>query len=207
MGATLFEDDILFVQRLLKVQGLYRGKLDGAWGPKTDAAQLEFETQTATIAAALGTFDARSEANIRTLMLKAQQSARACLNALANEALGKGIVVRMISGTRTYAEQNALYRQGRFGNSGPIVTKSRGGQSNHNFGIAWDLGIFDHGKYLGDSPLYEAAGPIVLAATMGVEWGGNWSGFVDRPHYQMATNLKTSEVRSRFEKGETFLPP
>lgn len=206
MSATLFADDTLFLQRLLKAQGLYAGKLDGKWGPKTDAAHEEFAAQTAAIAAAMGTFDARSESNIRTLALKAQQGARSCLAALADEKLGANIVVRILSGTRTYAEQNALFRQGRFGNPGPIVTNSRGGQSNHNFAIAWDLGIFDKGKYLGNSPLYEEAGPIVLAATLGVEWGGNWITFVDRPHYQMVTNLPTSEVRARFEAGTPYLP-
>jgi peptidoglycan L-alanyl-D-glutamate endopeptidase CwlK len=206
MSTTLFQGDILFLQRLLKTQGLYLGRLDGKWGPKTDAANEEFAAQTAAIAAAMGTFDARSESNIRTLALKAQQGARGCLAALADEALGPNIVVRVLSGTRTYEEQNALFRQGRFGNPGPIITKSRGGQSNHNFGIAWDLGIFDKGKYLGDSPLYETAGPIVLAATFGVEWGGNWTTFVDRPHYQMVTNLETAEVRARFEAGKPYLP-
>ncbi|MEO8506247.1 MAG: hypothetical protein ABI593_01300 [Betaproteobacteria bacterium] len=38
--------------------------------------------------------------------------------------------------------QDAPYRQGRLGNPGPRVTNARDGQSNHNFGIAWDIGIF-----------------------------------------------------------------
>jgi peptidoglycan L-alanyl-D-glutamate endopeptidase CwlK len=40
-----------------------------------------------------------------------------------------GIEARIISGTRTYTEQNTLFRQGRFGNPGPKVTKARGGQA------------------------------------------------------------------------------
>ena len=206
MSAQLFADDILFFQRLLKAQGLYAGDLDGIWGPQTEAAQTAFETQSAEIAAALGTFDTRSEKNIGTLLLKAQRAARTALKALGNDALGAGITVRLISGTRTYAEQNELYKKGRFGNPGPVVTKARGGQSNHNFGIAWDIGIFDHGSYLPDSPLYNAAGPIVLAATLGVEWGGNWTSIVDEPHYQLATGLKISEVRQRFEAGDPYVP-
>jgi len=204
MSAQLFADDILFFQRLLKAQGLYDGDLDGVWGPQTEAAQTAFETQSAEIAAALGTFDTRSEKNIQTLQLKTQRAARSALTALGNGALGAGVTVRIISGTRTYAEQNALYKQGRFGNPGPVVTKARGGQSNHNFGIAWDIGIFDNGTYLTDSPLYKKAGPLVLAATMGVEWGGNWTTIVDEPHYQLATGLKISEVQTRFEAGDAF---
>jgi len=206
MSAQLFADDILFLQRLLKAQGLYAGDLDGVWGPKTEAGQNAFETQSAEIAAALGTFDLRSEKNIATLLLKTQRAARTAMKALGNGALGAGVTVRILSGTRTYAEQNALYKQGRFGNPGPVVTKARGGQSNHNFGIAWDIGIFDQGAYLPESPLYKQAGPVVLAATLGVEWGGNWVTIVDQPHYQLVTGMKISEVQTRFEAGEPFVP-
>ena len=37
-----------------------------------------------------------------------------------------------------------------------------------------------------------------------IEWGGNWSGFVDRPHYQLGTGLKITDVRSRFEEGKPY---
>jgi len=32
--------------------------------------------------------------------------------------------------------------------------QSRGGQTNHNFGLAWDVGIFQSGQYMDDSPVY-----------------------------------------------------
>jgi peptidoglycan L-alanyl-D-glutamate endopeptidase CwlK len=205
MTAHLFADDILFYQRLLKAQGFYQGGLDGKWGPATDAAQAEMETQAAALVASHGSFDTRSESNIRTLLVAAQAAARNCLTALGNDALGSGVTARILSGTRTYAEQNALYSQGRDGHPGKVVTKAKGGESNHNFGIAWDIGLFDKGKYLEDSPLYAKAGPIVLAAATGVEWGGNWKSIVDQPHYQLVTNLSISEVRTRFEAGEAYV--
>ena len=201
MSALLSAEDILFLQRLLKSQGLYDGDLDGTWGPKTEAAHTAFETKSAEVAAAIGTFDTRSEKNIVTLMLKAQQGARATLKALNGGALGDGVTVKLLSGTRTYAEQNALYAQGRT-KPGNKVTNAKGGQSNHNFGIAWDIGIFKGGAYLGESPLYAKAGPIVLAATLGVEWGGNWTTIVDQPHYQLATEKSIAQVRALFEAGE-----
>jgi peptidoglycan L-alanyl-D-glutamate endopeptidase CwlK len=83
------------------------------------------------------------------------------------------------------------------------VTKARGGQSWHNFGLAWDIGIFDGGRYLGDSPLYVQAAQIGRDGSL--EWGGDWTGFVDRPHYQQLPGaLRLAEVRSRFEAGQTF---
>jgi peptidoglycan L-alanyl-D-glutamate endopeptidase CwlK len=202
MSDRLFEDDVTFLQRLLKSSGLYTDVIDGIWGENTDEAVQAFEARSAQIAASLGTFDARTERRIQTLHLRAQEAARAFMNAV----LAADINVRIISGTRTYAEQNALYRKGRFGNPGPRVTNARGGQSNHNFGIAWDIGIFQNGVYLGESPEYNRAAQAGLAAgIIGLEWGGNWTGFVDRPHYQLATGLSLAEVRRRFERGEPYI--
>ena len=121
-------------------------------------------------------------------------------------ALGANVTVMIISGMRTYAEQDVLFRKGRFGNPPPRVTNARGGQSNHNFGMAWDIGVFRAGAYLPDSPLYDTAAQVGLAAgIIGLEWGSNWTGFTDRPHYQMATGLTITQVRDRFERGQSYL--
>jgi peptidoglycan L-alanyl-D-glutamate endopeptidase CwlK len=200
MTVTLSRADILFQQRLLKSQGIYTGKLDGQWGPKTDAAMTDADARADQLAAQLGTFDSRSERNLRTLHLEAQRAARVFLAAFAHEAY----VVRILSGTRTYAEQDALFEQGR-SLPGKIVTRARGGESNHNFGIAWDIGIFIDGKYATGSAPYKTAAPIALAATVGVEWGGNWETFPDQPHYQLRTGLELKEVRKLFEKGERYV--
>jgi peptidoglycan LD-endopeptidase CwlK len=200
MSNRLFEDDVTFLQRLLKSAGLYTDTIDGIWGENTDTAVTTFETRSAQIAGALGVFDPRTESNIHTLHLQAQEAARAFMNAVR----AAGLNARIISGTRTYAEQNVLYRKGRFGNPPPRVTNARGGQSNHNFGIAWDIGIFtENGAYLPESPLYNQAAQVGLAA--GLEWGGNWTSFTDRPHYQLATGLSISQVRQRFESGQPYI--
>lgn len=197
MSARIFPDDILFFQRLLRSDGLYLANLDGIWGPLTEAAVVEFERLADAIAAAVGTFDARSENNVRTLAVRAQRPAREFLQRVR----AAGIGARIISGTRTYAMQDALYRQGRFGNPGPRVTNARGGQSNHNFGIAWDIGIFTAGGgYVTDGPPYDAA--AAAGAAPELEWGGNWSSFVDKPHWQLATGLTLATLRARFESGD-----
>ena len=203
MSSPLFPDDILFLQRLLTSAGFYSANLDGIWGPKTDAAMTAFDERFAQIATALGTFHSRTETSLRTLHPKAQELARVSLKTIRDA----GINARIISGTRTYAEQNKLFAQGRFGNPPPIVTNARGGQSNHNFGIAWDIGIFtDAGKYLEDSPLYKKAGQIAMAAGISkLEWGGNWTTFQDRPHYQHFTGLAIGQVRQKFESGVPFV--
>jgi peptidoglycan L-alanyl-D-glutamate endopeptidase CwlK len=122
--------------------------------------------------------DERSAHNIATL----QPEVRPFAIALVQRAAARGIVIKVISGTRSYAEQDALYAQGRTA-PGEIVTNARGGQSNHNFGIAFDVGVFDGLRYLGHSPLYKAVGAIGL--DLGLEWGGKWTSFIDEPHFQL----------------------
>jgi peptidoglycan L-alanyl-D-glutamate endopeptidase CwlK len=63
------------------------------------------------------------------------------------------------------------------------VTDARGGYSNHNFGVAFDIGVFESGKYLDESPKYKAAG--ALGSDLGLEWGGNWKTIQDEPHFQL----------------------
>jgi peptidoglycan L-alanyl-D-glutamate endopeptidase CwlK len=203
MSFKLFGDDVTEFQRLLKSAGLLKKQIDGVWGPDTDQAATAFENFYEAIKASDGAFDARSEGCIVTLNPKAQTLARACLHAIRKS----GIDARIISGTRSYEEQDKLFRQGRFGDPAPIVTNARGGQSNHNFGIAWDIGIFDaKSRYLTDSPLYPKAGRIVTSAAIAhLEWGGNWKTFKDQPHYQFATSLSISQIRARFEKGQPII--
>jgi peptidoglycan L-alanyl-D-glutamate endopeptidase CwlK len=122
--------------------------------------------------------DPRSEASIATLLPQVQPMARA----LVQKASACGIQIRVISGLRSYAEQDALYAQGRTA-PGTKVTNARGGYSNHNFGIAFDIGVFSGNTYQAESPKYKAVG--VLGTELGLEWGGNWTSIVDQPHFQL----------------------
>ena len=200
MARPLDSDAVVFEQRFLKCAGLYRGQIDAIWGPLTNAADVAFHVAAGKIATRLGRFDPRSEGHIASLHLPAQEAARRFLD----RACTAGTDARIISGTRSYAERNALYRRGRYGHSGPRVTNARGGQSRHNFGIAWDIGIFEAGRYLTDASPYERVAAIALDD--GLAWGGRWRRFVDRPHYELALGLSVAELRQRFEAGEPFLP-
>ena len=53
--------------------------------------------------------DQRTEKNISTLVTKAQAVARTFIISASEAMRAKGVEVKIISGTRTYAEQNALY--------------------------------------------------------------------------------------------------
>lgn len=151
-------------------------------------------------------FDPRTEKNLATLLPKAQVIARQFMERAVAELKPRGCDVRIISGSRTYKEQDALYAQGRtvapLGKS-HIVTNARGGQSNHNFGIAFDIGIFEGGRYLEESPLYRQLGPIGEAC--GLEWGGRWKTITDEPHYQVPTGLTLAQLRIRVAAGKPIL--
>ena len=109
MSYQLFKDDVLFYQRFLKAGGFYNGAMDGAWGSSTNQADADFTGQTNSIAAQYGTFDKTSEAQLERFFPKAQIEARKFMKI----AIDDHIDVRILSGTRTYDEQNDLYAHGR----------------------------------------------------------------------------------------------
>lgn len=202
MSYQLLKEDRLFYQRFLKSHGFYKGKLDGLWGPKTDAADSAFLEESRKIAAKYGSFDPRTEGNLITLAPKVQVLARQFMK-ICKDA---GIDVRILSGTRTYAEQDALFRKGRYGNKDPRVTNARGGQSNHNFGIAWDIGVFDGGKYLTTLKPYKDVAMLVKPKLANLAWGGDWKSFPDFPHYEHKAIVDgVTGVRDLFEDGKVYV--
>jgi peptidoglycan LD-endopeptidase CwlK len=53
--------------------------------------------------------------------------------------------------------------------------------------------------------MYSQPGSVGLAAgIVGLEWGGNWTGFVDRPHFQLATGFFLTQVREKFDTGQPY---
>lgn len=111
----------------------------------------------------------------------------------------------VVSGYRPYAEQTALYAQGRT-TPGKIVTNARAGQSSHNFGIAYDLVRDGFMERAGLQPDYRPASYDVLgpaAQKHGIVWGGSWT-FKDLPHVQLpgyVTAAQLEPLRVAFEAG------
>ncbi|HCS44904.1 MAG TPA: peptidase M15 [Pseudomonas sp.] len=168
-------------QLICAVQAAVGVEVDGKPGPQTWVAIAKRLVPDQSISLADDStpdLDPRSQKNIDTLLPQVRPYAIA----LIQKAKLNGINIKIISGLRTYEEQDALFAKGRPDN-GPPVTNAKSGQSNHNFGIAFDIGIFEGGKYLGSSPKYKAVG--VLATDLGLEWGGNWKSIKDEPHFQL----------------------
>lgn len=104
----------------------------------------------------------------------------------------KGIELRVVSGYRTFAEQNALYEQGRT-TSGQIVTNANGGQSLHNYGLAVDVVQIIDGNPMWN---YNLDNISAIGKQLGFEWGGDWTSFKDYAHYQMTFGYTLSELQN-----------
>jgi peptidoglycan LD-endopeptidase CwlK len=99
----------------------------------------------------------------------------------------QGTYFCVAQGLRTYAEQDALYAQGRT-TPGHIVTNARGGYSNHNFGCAVDCYPYLSGpggaiNWSANSPQFRAM--VSALESQGLTWGGSWTSLPDAPHFQL----------------------
>lgn len=149
------------------------------------------------------TVDARSETAIATLLPQVKPYARALLNAAAK----RGITLIVTSALRTYEQQNDLYAQGRT-KPGKIVTNAPAGYSNHNFGLAFDVTIFEKGEPVWESPIYQTVGAI--GKNLGLMWGGDWASIDDEPHFELyppwahgeSESSLLAQLRQRHDAGD-----
>ena len=112
-----------------------------------------------------------------------------------------GVALLVTQGLRTYAEQDALFAQGRSA-PGKIVTNAQGGESFHNFGLAYDVVVLDAlGKADWDSSHPGWATAAQIGQSVGLEWGGSWKKFKDLPHYQYTAKLDLKECRALLAEG------
>lgn len=82
-------------------------------------------------------------------------------------------------GLRTKEEQKVLVATG----------KSRTMKSKHLTGDAVDIAVLVNGEVSWDLKYYKEVATHVkkMAKTLGIRvtWGGDWSGFIDGPHFQL----------------------
>lgn len=136
-----------------------------------------------------------SEKRLQQLHPALQSAVRAVIADLA----ASGISVEVVQGLRTFEEQDALFAKGRT-EPGPIVTQARGGESNHNFGLAADLCPFTGGQPDWNAPVDVWAAIGTTAIAHGLDWGGQWKKFIDKPHVQLPS-MTVKECASRYATG------
>ncbi|MGE7910839.1 M15 family metallopeptidase [Lysinibacillus xylanilyticus] len=95
--------------------------------------------------------------------------------------------IRNVFITETYRSQerqNYLYAQGRT-RPGQVVTWTL--KSNHSSRLAWDIAVGPP-KTLYDVTTLNKVGTI--ARKLGITWGGDWIGSIDRPHFEVKSTWK-----------------
>ena len=101
------------------------------------------------------------------------------MNQFLAEAKKQGIQLLVTQGFRSKVEQDALYAIGRT-IKGNKVTNARGGESEHNYGVCFDVCGFDGKKV---SYNINWAKIAQVWKSMDGTWGGDWKSFPDKPHF------------------------
>lgn len=115
-----------------------------------------------------------------------------------NRCKAQHIDILITSTYRDAESQNALYAQGRT-TPGKKVTNAKGGQSYHNWKVAFDFCPLVNGKpNWNDVALYTKCGEI--AEGVGLEWAGRWKTFKELAHCQYTGGLTLHD----FQQGKTL---
>ena len=84
-------------------------------------------------------------------------------------------------GFRTFEEQDLLFDKGR-GTGTKIVTFAKGGESYHNYGLAFDVIPWNYKDHIADYQNWSIIGAV--GKRFGFTWGGDFETFHDRRHFQ-----------------------
>lgn len=138
-------------------------------------------------------------------------------------ALSGRAICRFAFTLRTFAEQDALYAQGRTklydskGKKLGVVTKAKGGQSIHNYGLAIDIllvvdsktAVWDIVKDFDNDGKSDWMEVIDIFKSHGWSWGGDWKSFKDYPHVEKSgytwKSLLAKHVNKDFIPGTTYV--
>ena len=158
---------------------------------------------------------------IATLHPKIRERVLDAYTHINNKLLGKGVRLRFAYTSRSIQEQDELYAQGRtklFDNNGKrlgIVTKAKGGQSIHNYHLAWDIvllldkdnnGIFESVSWDTKSD-FDKDGTadwdevVKYFKSIGAVWGGDWK-FTDKPHFEITFGKTWKDLKKLQDSGQ-----
>lgn len=131
-------------------------------------------------------------------------------------ALTGRAICRFAYTLRTFAEQNALYAQGRTklydanGNKLGLVTKAKGGQSIHNYGLALDIVLIKDGATASweENVDFDKDGKadwmevVNIFKANGWTWGGDWKSFKDKPHFEKTFGNGWKDLLAKHNAGD-----
>lgn len=129
-------------------------------------------------------------------------------------ALGNNVMCRFAYTLRTFKEQDELFQQGRTklfdakGNRLGKITNAKGGQSLHNYGLALDIVLITNGKASWDTAVdFDKDGTsdwmevVTIFKQAGWKWGGDWTKFPDKPHFEKTWGWDWKKFLERYNAG------
>lgn len=196
-------ENVKAVQKLLNSRGYHPGYPDGWFGPMTTKAVRKFQTDNGLYPSGMvdpwtrqrlfnshpkDDFESRpSSSDISSLNPHVALLAKKFLESTRADQLD----VRIYTAFRSWAEEDRLFAQGRWA-PGAIVTNARGGDSYHNWGLAFDAAPYENGKISNNVEKFIRMGH--LGQQVGLQWGGTFKSLVDYPHFQYTFGLNTWDL-------------
>lgn len=126
--------------------------------------------------------------------------------AFIRECDARGVPVLVTSTFRDKESQDALYALGRT-TPGKIVTNARGGESFHQYRLAFDCYPMIGGKPLWE--VFDSAGKLFpawevmkeAAGSAKLEWAGDWIHFKEYAHFQDSQGLTVKQLQEKYPTG------
>ncbi|MCZ8516716.1 peptidoglycan-binding protein [Paenibacillus filicis] len=196
-------EQVKVVQKLLNARGHHAGYLDGWFGAATTNAVHRFQTVNGLYSSGIveprsrrrlfdpyprDNYEYRpSSSDLRSLHPHVAVLARRFLELTRAHNLD----VRIYTAFRSWDEQDRLFAQGRW-MPGYVVTNARGGDSYHNWGLAFDAAPYENGIQSNDPQKFVRMGHF--GQQVGLQWGGTFRTLVDYPHFQYTFGLNTWDL-------------
>lgn len=196
-------EKVKIVQVKLNSLGYNSGNPDGWFGAITISALKKFQKDNGLYE--VGTINPRTRVRLFNAHRQGNLENRPSSNdlssldpyvaLLASKFLGltkaHNLDVRIIAAFRSWDEEDRLFASGRT-EPGKIVTNARGGDSYHNWGLAFDAAPFEYNGISNNEAKFKQMGS--LGKQVGLEWGGSFKAIVDLPHFQYTFGLSTEDL-------------
>jgi peptidoglycan LD-endopeptidase CwlK len=142
---------------------------------------------------------------IDTLNPLIREEVRIAVNYVNSHILTGCVQMIVTQGLRTFEEQDKLYNQK------PKVTNAKGGQSIHNYGLAFDFclvkgknTIWDVAKdYDGDKKA-DWMEVVEYLKSLGYKWGGDFRSISDKPHFEKTFGKTWQELLELKKSNKTL---
>lgn len=141
---------------------------------------------------------------IDTLHPLIREEVRQLVDKINSQILTSSVKMIVTQGLRTFEEQDKLFAQK------PRVTNAKGGQSIHNYGLAFDFCLAYGGRTIWDTvkdfdndkvPDWMEVVKVFKAA--GYAWGGDFRSIVDKPHFEKTFGRTWQQLLAIKKEGKT----